>query len=61
MFAINDVIHRWHHETKLADRGGVGRPVGVNLIEGSRKQVIAFLDRLTEGPDHDRWVALKPR
>jgi hypothetical protein len=61
MIAINDVIHRWHHETKLAEKGAVGRPVGVNLIEGSRKQVIAFLDRLTDGADHERWVALKPR
>lgn len=61
MFAINDVIHRWHHETKLAQKGAVGRPVGVNLIEGSRKRVTLFLDRLTEGAEHDRWVALKPR
>lgn len=56
MLAIDGVIHRWHHETKLAERGAVGRPVGVNLIEGSRKQVIAFLDALTEGENHDRWV-----
>jgi hypothetical protein len=57
MLAINEVIHRWHHETRLAERGRVGRPLGVNLIEGSRKQVIAFLDRLTLGPEHDRWEA----
>jgi hypothetical protein len=57
MLAIDGVIHRWHHETKLAEKGAVGRPVGVNLIEGSRKQVIAFLDRLTEGENHDRWAA----
>jgi len=57
MAAINDVIHRWHHETKLAERGGVGRPLGVNLIEGSRKQVLAFLDDLTAGPAKDRWQA----
>ncbi len=57
MLAIDGVIHRWHHETKLAERGAVGRPVGVNLIEGSRKQVIAFLDRLTAGENHDRWAA----
>ena len=56
MLAIDGVIHRWHHETKLAEKGAVGRPVGVNLIEGSRKQVIAFLDRLTEGENHDRWA-----
>jgi hypothetical protein len=58
MLAIDGVIHRWHHETKIAERGGVGRPVGVNLIEGSRKQVIAFLDRLSAGPSHDRWATL---
>jgi hypothetical protein len=57
MLAIDGVIHRWHHETKLAERGAVGRPVGVNLIEGSRKQVIAFLDALTAGENHDRWAA----
>jgi hypothetical protein len=56
MLAIDGVIHRWHHETKLAEKGAVGRPVGVNLIEGSRKQVIEFLDRLSEGPNHDRWA-----
>jgi len=57
MLAIDGVIHRWHHETKLAEKGAVGRPVGVNLIEGSRKQVIAFLDALSAGPNHDRWAA----
>lgn len=56
MLAINDVIHRWHWENVRAERGGVGRPGGVNLIEGSRRQVIEFLDRLTSGPDHDRWA-----
>ena len=57
MLAIDGVIHRWHHETKLAEKGAVGRPVGVNLIEESRKQVISFLDALSEGPNHDRWAA----
>ena len=57
MLAIDGIIHRWHHETKLAEKGAVGRPVGVNLIEGSRKQVIAFLDALTAGENHDRWAA----
>ena len=56
MLAIDGVIHRWHHETKLAEKGALGRPVGVNLIEGSRKQVIAFLDALTAGENHDRWA-----
>jgi hypothetical protein len=56
MLAIDEVIHRWHWENVLAERGGVGRPGGVNLIEGSRKQVIAFLDRLGVGAAHDRWA-----
>jgi hypothetical protein len=29
----------------------------VNLIEGSRKQVIAFLDGLSAGENHERWAA----
>jgi hypothetical protein len=55
MLAVDDVIHRWHWENRLAERGAVGRPGGVNLIEGSRKQVLAFLDRLSAGPSHERW------
>jgi hypothetical protein len=55
MLAIDGVIHRWRHETKLQEKGAVGRPLGVNLIEGSRRQVIEFLDRLTSGPHHERW------
>jgi hypothetical protein len=48
MLAIDRVIHRWHNDTKQKrERFGVGRPAGVNLIEGSRQQVIAFLDALT--------------
>ena len=54
MLAIDGVIHRWHHETK---NKGLGRPVGLNLIEGSRRQVIAFLDGLSSGENHDRWEA----
>jgi hypothetical protein len=49
---IDQLIHRWHWETRHEqdpDRFGLGRPVGVNLIEGSRKAVIAFLDNLTYG------------
>ena len=47
MLAIDWVIHRWHHETN-EDRS-LGRPFAVNLIEGSREQVLAFLDALTRG------------
>jgi hypothetical protein len=59
MLAIDDVIHRWHWENTLDERGGVGRPGGVNLLEGSRRQVIAFLDRLS-GANNDRWRAQRP-
>jgi hypothetical protein len=48
MLAIDRVIHRWHNDTKQKrERFGLGRPAGVNLIEGSRQQVIEFLDSLT--------------
>lgn len=59
MLAIDAVIHRWHWENVKAERGGVGRPGGVNLIEGSRRQVIALLDDLSSGPNHDGWRALR--
>jgi hypothetical protein len=61
MLAIDRVIHRWHREQGDDDPRGIGRPLGVNLIEGSRKQVIAFLDRLSAGPNHDRWTEVHER
>jgi hypothetical protein len=50
MLLVDRLIHMWHWET-AAERPsfGLGRPTGVNLIEGSRKQVIAFLDGLSYG------------
>ncbi len=48
MLAIDRVLHRWHNDTKeKRPRYGIGRPSGVNLLEGSRRQAIAFLDGLT--------------
>lgn len=47
MLLIDDLIHRWHWEQTAKE--GPGRLTGVNLIEGNRKQVIAFLDELTGG------------
>jgi ribosomal protein S27AE len=44
MTLIDRLIHVWHWETK-PDRQK-GRPAAVNLIEGSRRQVLAFLDEL---------------
>jgi hypothetical protein len=57
MLAIDRAIHRWHHENTAGKP--LGRPFGVNLIEGSRKQVIEFLDTLTYGSaaNKARWRA----
>lgn len=50
MIAIDVLIHRWHWETaQQRPSFGLGRPTGVNLIEGNRKQVLALLDALTYG------------
>jgi len=48
LLLIDRLIHLWHHEEARHERG-LGRPTGVNLIEGSRRQVLAFLDALTHG------------
>jgi hypothetical protein len=48
MLLIDQLIHRWHWQAR-ADRA-LGRPAGVNLIEGSRAQVLALLDELSYGP-----------
>ncbi len=46
MLLIDQLIHAFHiGQTEL------GRPVGANLIEGSMKNVIHFLDRLSYGPE----------
>jgi hypothetical protein len=50
IIAVDRIIHQWHwEETAERPSFGLGRPTGVNLIEGNRKDVIAFLDRLTYG------------
>lgn len=74
ILAIDRVIHRWHWETTQERPSfGLGRPTGVNLIEGSRKGVIAFLDNLsysTSSPEETkamrdawrgRWQEVKER
>lgn len=58
MVLIDQLIHAFH--TGLTEPG---RPVGANLIAGSLKAVILFLDGLTDGPvsaagignSHDAW------
>jgi hypothetical protein len=50
MLLIDQLIHRWHGETRRQrPKFGLGRPTGVNLIEGNRKQVLALLDTLSYG------------
>ncbi|HVC33405.1 MAG TPA: hypothetical protein VNL16_07835 [Chloroflexota bacterium] len=74
VLVIDRVIHRWHWETLLPRPSfGLGRPTGINLIEGNRKDVIAFLDSLTYGADspdetkatrdawRQRWQEVKER
>jgi hypothetical protein len=45
MLLIDQLIHAFH--TGLTE---LGRPVGANLIEGSMREVILFLDDLTNSP-----------
>ena len=47
MLLIDRLIHGFHWYLKT---GGPTRPVAVNLIEGRLRQVVAFLDELTYGP-----------
>jgi hypothetical protein len=50
LISVDRVIHRWHWENAATPPPyGVGRPSGVNLIEGNRNDVIAFLDQLSYG------------
>jgi hypothetical protein len=45
MLLIDRLIHGFHYNLKY----GVTRTTGINLIEGSYHDVVAFLDRLTYG------------
>ena len=50
LLLIDRLIHLWHwQEAEVKPKFGYGRPTGVNLIEGNRKEVIAFLESLTYG------------
>jgi hypothetical protein len=50
MTLIDRLIHVWHWETSRDHEKG--RPAAVNLIEGNRRQVLAFLDELS-GREHE--------
>lgn len=52
MLAIDRVIHEFHYSAKERPDQPT-RPVGVNLITGSLKSVIRFLDDLTSGDIRD--------
>jgi DNA-directed RNA polymerase subunit N (RpoN/RPB10) len=45
MLLVDRLIHVWHWENR--DDHPIGRPACVNLIEGSRRQVLQFLDELS--------------
>jgi hypothetical protein len=45
MILIDQLIHAFH----ISLQHGIGRPVAANLIEGSLKDVIHFLDQLASG------------
>ena len=45
MLLIDQLVHAFH----LSLQHGIGRPVVTNLMEGSLKDVIDFLDKLTSG------------
>lgn len=50
MLLIDHLIHRWHWETRAQrPKFGLGRPTGLNLIEGNKQHVLALLDSLTYG------------
>jgi DNA-binding XRE family transcriptional regulator len=46
MLAIDRLLNAFHHELKRPTR-----PAGINLIEGSLADVLAFLEELSAGPE----------
>jgi len=47
MLLIDRLIHLWHW--MLSDEREPTRPAAPSFIEGSRREVIAFLDTLSQG------------
>ena len=72
LVCIDVLIHSFHLRLSYC-RGAhdiedesveINRPVGANLIEGSLKEVVLFLDRLSALPDSqekERWRRVAPR
>ena len=48
LLLVDRLLHLWHWEEVRQERS-VGRPSGVNFIEGGRRAVLSFLDALTHG------------
>jgi hypothetical protein len=53
MLAIDGLIHAVHGEFQ----GAMGRPAACNLIEGTARELIAFLDALAYGPQSTEGIA----
>src|SRR4029077_15733936 len=47
MLLIDRLMSQWHGQ--LSDERGASRPAAPTFIEGSRKEVIAFLNELSRG------------
>ena len=50
MLLIDRLIHLWHWQ--FSDKRGATRPASPTFIEGSRKEVIKFLDELIASISH---------
>jgi hypothetical protein len=52
MLAIDGLIHACHGEWQ----GSKGRPAACNLIEGTMRELIGFLDELAYGPQSTEGI-----
>lgn len=59
MALIDRLIHVWHWESRTDH--AKGRPAAVNLIEGSRRQALKFLDQLSAAPAAEHSTSLTKR
>lgn len=71
MITIDTLIHSFHilHSYRKKydvfdpedEDNALGRPTGVNLIEGSLSEVIMFLNELTDSKEKSRWQSIVKR